>query len=362
MKPALTPRPPLSGIRPIFFILFSLLVLIGSSSAQEYRDIVAGSRPEFPGDLFFRDEFRIQWWYFTGHLTDAEGKEFGYEVTFFVAGVQKRKYRSRFGVNDLYISHFALSDISGKKYYHADAADSGAYGFAGAEAGRLRVWVNRNMLEGDIGKMHVTADDKAFSLDLVLTPTKPLVLHGDSGYSRKSAGSPLFSSLYFSSTRMETGGRLRIQGRTLPVKGISWFDRELSSRGLAPDLKGWDWFSLQLDDGREIMLYIMRRLDGSPDPASSGTIVGRDGRYRRLSLGDFSITVQDHYTSAKTKARYPSRWKVSIPTEGLELNVSPLLQDQEFVGMNSTGNYYWEGTCSVTGTAAGRAYVELTGY
>ena len=362
MTPAIIPRSFLTVILHVFFLFSFSPVLTGSGFAQEFRDVTEGSRPSFPWALFYRDDFRIQWWYFTGHLRDEAGKEFGYEVTFFVAGVQKREYRSRFGVNDLYISHFAISDITGKKYYHTDAADSGAYGFAGAESGELKVWVNGNALEGVMEKMHVRAGNGAYSLDLALTPTKPPVLHGDNGYSRKSAGYPLFSSLYFSFTRMETEGGLNIQGKPLRVKGTSWFDREISSRGLAPDQKGWDWFSLQLDDGREIMLYIMRRLDGSPDPASSGTMVSRDGRYRRLSQRDFSITVRDHYTSAKTKARYPSRWQVSIPVEGLDLDVSPLLRDQEFIGLNSTGNYYWEGTCSVTGTASGRAYVELTGY
>ncbi len=146
------------------------------------------------------------------------------------------------------------------------------------------------------------------------------------------------------------------------MKGKSWFDREISSGRTGHRLKGWDWFGIQLDDGREIMLYNLRNADGTVDQYSSGTLVFRDGTTRHLTINDFRIKVLRYYTSAKTGARYPAEWEISLPGEKLGLRVTPLLEDQEFIATYSTGNYYWEGSCSVRGSATGRAYAEMTGY
>jgi predicted secreted hydrolase len=210
--------------------------------------------------------------------------------------------------------------------------------------------------------MHLMASGGHTTLDLMLVPAKPVVLNGDRGYSIKSGDSPEIASWYFSYTDLKTEGRLAIGGTTFPVTGKSWFDREISSGTMGKGEKGWDWFSVQLDDGRDLMLYLMRKKDGTDDRYSSGTFVYPDGRYRHLTLGDFSITVLGHYTSKKTGAVYPSGWRVRIPSDNLDLRITPLIEDQEFVASSSTGNYYWEGDCTVQGSAAGRAYVELTGY
>jgi predicted secreted hydrolase len=218
------------------------------------------------------------------------------------------------------------------------------------------------VLEGTAEKMHLTARAGNHSIDLILTPDKPLVLNGEDGYSRKSGESPLIASYYFSYTRMATKGTLTVGGNPCQVAGESWFDREMSSRGLAKNETGWDWFSIQLDDGRDIMLYLLRRKDGSIDPFSAGTFVLRNGTYRHLSLAEFRVTVLNHYRSAKTGSRYPSKWEIVIPGEGMRLVVTPLIKSQELTGTPSTGPAYWEGTCKVEGTENGRAYVELTGY
>lgn len=342
--------------------LFIICFFAFPVTAQEYADVPRDYKPDFPRDFFFRKEFRIQWWYFTGHLFDDTGREFGYELTFFTVGVQKREYTSAFGLNTIYISHFAISDIAGKRFLFSDRADRGAYGFARAGADRLGVRVGKALMEGSMHRMHIRAADKDKSLDLIVRPVKPVILNGDGGYSRKSEESPAIASIYFSYPRLATEGTLKTGGAVFQVKGTSWFDREMSSRGLGKDEAGWDWFALQLDDGREIMLYMLRKKNGSLDRFSSGTFVYRDGTYKKLSAHDYTVTVLGRYTSKKTGARYPSLWRIDIPSENISLTVVPLLADQEFVASRSTRNYYWEGACRVEGSARGRAYVELTGY
>ncbi|MBA4371915.1 MAG: carotenoid 1,2-hydratase [Thermodesulfovibrio sp.] len=349
-------------------VLLSVLLCVGicpGAAVEEFREVTPDRVLKFPADFYFRPDYRLQWWYFTGHLSDKDGNEFGYELTFFIAGVQRREFQSAFGVRDIYVSHFALTDVSGKKYYYSDRSDSGAFGFAGADQKRLRVWVGRNLMEGTAEQIRLTASGEGREINLVLRPVKPLVLHGDKGYSRKAEDAPLSASWYFSYTRMETEGTLKTGDLVRSVSGTSWFDREMSAGRMGRGQKGWDWFALQLDDGREIMLYVMRKAGGTSDRYSSGTFVNRDGSSRHLSSGDFSITVLRYYTSEKTGARYPARWEVRIPSEGIVLKVTPLVREQEFVATHSTGNHYWEGACSVAnsdGTAGGRAYVEMTGY
>jgi len=343
---------------------------------KEYREIAPGHRPVIPGAFYYNKDYKIQWWYFTGHLFDDSGREFGYELTLFVLGIQKRHYRSQFGVNNIYVAHFAVSDPEQKKFYFTDTSDAGAFGLAGARGNLLKVWVDNDSLQGSPRQMHIRASGNAGSpesrmtfqganntaLNLVLTPEKPLVLNGDQGYSRKSSLSPYQASFYFSYTSLKTEGTLTLSGTDIPVKGQSWFDREISSRGLAAKQMGWDWFSIQLRDRREIMLYLLRNKDGSIDPFSSGTFVYSDGRYRHLQKDAFSVTVLSYYRSQKTGARYPAQWEIKIPSEEVALKITPLMEDQECIATATTGNRYWEGTCRVQGTAEGRAYVELTGY
>jgi len=346
----------------IYFITLLILITCTLASAQEYLDVTADYDVKMPQDFFYKQDYRVQWWYFTGHLSDETGREFGYELTFFVVNVQKRAYESRFGVNRIYISHFAVSDIAGNAFYFSDAADAGVYQYAGADDKQLKVWSGNNMLDGTFQDMRLRAADRDKSIELQLRPLKPLVLNGQKGYSRKSEDSPLIASVYFSYSQMSTQGELVIGDRVYAVKGKSWFDREISTKGLSEKQAGWDWFAIQLDDGREIMLYMLRNKDGSIDRYSSGTLVYRDGTYRHLAKDDFSVKVLSHYKSGKTGARYPAQWEVSIPSEKVSLRVFPLIQDQEVIALESTGNYYWEGACRVEGSARGRAYVEMTGY
>src|SRR5512139_3059910 len=130
----------------IIAFIWAVLALCPQAMAGEYRDVAPDYRLSIPEDLYLRKDFKVQWWYLTGHLRDGSGREFGYELTFFVVGVQQRPYKSRFGVNRVHISHFAVTDVGGKKFHFSDRSDSGAFGFAGADEGRLRVWVGGNSL------------------------------------------------------------------------------------------------------------------------------------------------------------------------------------------------------------------------
>lgn len=351
-----------------FFLIFLLNSQVQAISTEPatgaagFRDILPGEEPAFPAAFYYAAQYKVQWWYFTGHLYDKGGREFGYELTFFVFGIQKRKYRSRFGADNIYAAHFAITDPEQKRFLFTDTADRGAFGLSGASENKLKVWVEKNSLQGTPKKMRIRASAKPMAIDFILIPEKPVVLNGEHGYSRKSASSPKLASIYFSYTRLKTEGSLTIGRSTVPVTGASWFDREISSQGLAENLQGWDWFSIQLDDGREIMLYLLRNKDGTLDPFSSGTFVFKNGRYRHLEKGDFRVKVLDRYRSEKTGARYPAKWEIEVPSENIDLIATPLLQDQEFIATSSTGNHYWEGSCFIKGTATGRAYVELTGY
>ncbi len=352
-------------IRILMALLLAAALLLPPAPpllAGEYRDVRPGDRVVLPRDYFFREAYQVQWWYFTGHLEDGSGREFGYELTFFAVGVQTRPFESKFGLRRIYISHFALSDIAGKRFLYSDRTDSGAFGFAGAEAGRLQVWVGADSLIGSPERMQLQAAHDGRRINLILTPLKRPVRNGAHGYARKSEASPLNASLYFSLTRLKTVGEIAINDQVFPVTGQSWFDREISSSELDDRQVGWDWFALQLDDGRDLMLYRLRNRDGSIDAYSSGTLVDADGRSRTFTADSFSVKALRHYTSRKTGARYPAAWEITVSSENLRLVVTPLLEDQEFLAPHSTWNYYWEGACRVSGSAAGRAYVELTGY
>ncbi len=345
-----------------YLIIGTILLAVSLASAAEFRDITPDYRVRVPEDFSYTKDHRVQWWYFTGHLTDEKGREFGYELTFFVVNIQQRPYASRFGVNRIYISHFAVSDIARKTFLFSDDIDAGVYEYAGALDGAVKVWIGGNSLEGTFRHMRLKAADGEKSIDVSLEPVKPLVLNGVNGYSRKSEESPLLASAYFSYTKMRTTGTLTVGKTVHTVTGHSWFDREISTRGLGRKQAGWDWFAVQLDDEREIMIYLLRNRDGSLDRYSSGTFVYRDGSYRHLSIEDFSVTVRSHYRSRKTQARYPAGWEIAIPSERVALRVTPLIEDQEVIAVRSTGNYYWEGACRVEGSSRGKAYVEMTGY
>jgi predicted secreted hydrolase len=322
----------------------------------------------FPRDHAAHDRFASEWWYYTGHLRAPDGRRFGYELTFFRLGLRPGEVaaapgRSRWRGNQLYPAHFALTDERGKRFTFAERFARDALGAGFAATGRLAVRADAWALAGTAPfRMHAQSGDIA--LELALTTEKPPAIHGHDGISKKSACATC-ASHYYSMTRLRTQGVLVVRGERLPVTGLSWMDHEFGSSQLGPDLSGWDWFSIQLDDRRELMLYLLRRKDGSPVPESSGSLIERDGRVRYLPRGAFTVSATGSWHSPHTAGTYPSGWRVRVPVAGVDLVLTPVLVDQELV--NTVGGVsYWEGAVDVTGTAGGRplgaGYVELTGY
>ena len=312
---------------------------------------------------------------YTGNLQSADGSQYGYQLTFF-----RRRMRppeedklwesssSAWRTSQLFLAHAALTDITGKRFVHAETIARGALGMAGvrSESSATTVWV-RNWSARITPDVHsLTSTAGAFSLDLTLSSLKPPVLHGNGGYSLKGR-TPERASCYYSLTHLETIGVIVLDGRTVQVSGKSWMDHEFSSAPLDEGLAGWDWLSLQLSDGTELMVYLMREKGGATSSVSSGTFVPRAGSPVHLTRSQIEIQVLHHWTSPKSGARYPSRWNLRIPTLSLDLVVSPSYADQELMTPESTDITYWEGSVSAVGNVrdqkvSAKGYVELTGY
>lgn len=326
----------------------------------------------FPRDHGSHDDYGLEWWYFTGHVSDQSARRFGYEVTFFRKAVDDARVRdhpSRWALRHLYFAHLAVTDVEGAAFRFSEKLSRAAFGKAGADPGRMKVWIDRWVLEPvteDHHRLHLAAKDSGFGVDLTLTLTKPPVIHGREGISRKGAGTGQ-ASHYYSLTRLETRGTIRVRGEPFEVTGTSWMDHEFGSGGLGEDQVGWDWFSVQFDSNVELMLYLLRKRDGSHDPASSGTLIFPDGTSRHLEREDFVVRTQDQWTSPLSHAQYPAKWTLDVPSVPLRVTVTPVLADQELRTGNSTRVTYWEGAVDVRGhyrhaPVAGNGYVELTGY
>jgi predicted secreted hydrolase len=337
--------------------------------AATWQFALPGYQYQFPRDHGVHPQFKTEWWYFTGSLHTADGREFGYEVTWFRQGVlpERPANVSRFVVQDFKFAHFALSDISGAKFYFAQKISRGAYGDAGngdGSPGPL-AWIDDwRLTVQPSGAWRIVAAHEGISLDLTVTPQKPPVIEGEQGISVKSAGEG-HASCYYSYTRMSSRGQLTLPGAApLPVTGETWFDHEWATNQLAPDQAGWDWFSLQISDHSELMLYRMRLKNGQADTASSGTFIPQSGLPIYLKAADFILTPQAWWQSPGTDAHYPIRWRVQIPRLHMDVQVSTPLDDQE---LSLPGLVYWEGLIHIAGLSAGapvtgHGYLELTGY
>ena len=322
----------------------------------------------FPRDHAAHDGFASEWWYFTGHVQGQDGKRFGYELTFFRLGLRPGDPRPRRGEsawrgNELYPAHFALTDEAGKTFVHYERFAREALGAGFASTRVLDVRDEGWTLTGPSPfRLHASVDGKA--IDFALTSEKPPAVHGHDGISKKGPCATC-ASHYYSMTRLRTAGTLTYGGRRFGVDGLSWMDHEFGSDELQADQVGWDWFSVQLDDRREIMLYVLRQKDGSVTPQSSGSLVGADGRVTYLPRSAFVVEANGTWTSPHTGGVYPSGWRVRIPAAHVNVVLSPVLLDQELA--NTVGGVsYWEGAVDardgVSGRALGVGYVELTGY
>lgn len=340
---------------------------LGEGSTQGFARALAPRPFVFPADHGPHPEFRTEWWYYTGNLRTATGRHFGFQLTFFrIAMAPAMAPRaSAWGSRELYMAHFALTDTAARRFRSAGRLRRAALGLAGAQAQPFRVWVEdwlASGVAGDVVPVRLRAVEDDVGIDVTLDSVKPVVLQGERGLDRKGP-EPGNASYYYSLTRMTAQGRINVGGTSFDVTGLAWMDREWSTSSLGAGLVGWDWFALQLDDGRDLMLYQLRRADGSPDRFSGGSLVAADGSSRPLGVDDFRIEALETWTSPRGATRYPSRWRVSLPRERLELEVTPRLPDQELAFVVR----YWEGAVRVVGRADGHplggvGYVELVGY
>ena len=347
---------------------FLLLLLACSSLAHaQWKESLPGWNYEFPKDHGSHSGFKTEWWYFTGNVRTQEGVEFGYQLTFFRQGIIDPGTvipKSRFIQRDIKFAHFAVSDISSKKFRHFQKLSRGAYGEAGFDDGHRLAWIENWSCER-IGEhsFRLKAADTGIALDLILESPVAPVIHGGNGISQKSEGLGR-ASHYYSLTRMETKGSIEIDGLKHVLTGKTWFDHEWATNQLAANQTGWDWFSLQLEDGNDLMLFQIRTKEGGRDPYSSGTFVSQTGGSQKIEFADFNLVPIDWWTSPHTKARYPVAWKISIPSRKLDLTIRARFQDQELAAQPFS---YWEGAVGAEGTHDGRpvkgqGYLEMTGY
>lgn len=336
--------------------------------AAEWKTAAPGWHYEFPRDHHAHRDFKTEWWYFTGNLFDADGRRFGYELTFFRHGIQPATERdpnaSRFIVDDLKFAHFAITDISDQKFHFDQKTSRGAFGEAGFDDGKRIAWIeNWTLTATDDGGFDVAARTNFGELRLHLRAAKPPIVHGENGVSLKAADGSS-ASHYYSVPRLETSGEITLNGAAQPVRGETWFDHEWSSSQLRKGEVGWDWLCLQLDDGSELMLYRMRLAGGGVEPSSSGTWIAPNGMSTHLRASDFQMTPTAFWKSKASNAEYPIAWRVALPGQIASFAITPALDDQELKLGPIT---YWEGAIDATGTRdgkpiKGRGYLELTGY
>jgi predicted secreted hydrolase len=340
--------------------------LFGTGS-DSYRLAVPGYRYSFPADHFNHPEFQTEWWYYTGNLHSADGRRFGFELTFFRHGVDREpRPAGVWDVRDVWLAHLALSDLDGSHFFHTERLNRAGPGIAGADLNQGRVWNGNWQVRWKSAEQQLNAVAERFSIDLSLRSEKPPVIHGIDGVSQKSEGAGR-ASHYISLTHLISRGSVTIDGKTFSVEGLTWMDHEFFTHQLEANQSGWDWFSLQFEDGTELMLFRIRRKDGSADPFSAGTYVDATGRASHLAAGAFSVAPGKTWRSPDTGGEYPIEWKVQVPPLQIDASLSTRLPRQELTGKSDVTPAYWEGAIEVKGTKGGRqikgaGYLEMTGY
>ena len=338
-----------------------IALLLLFAAAPTYRQALPGYRYQFPRDHFEHTDFRTEWWYYTGNVHDRDGHRYGFELVFFRQGEHKGDAAnpSAWRIDDLYLAHLALTDIDGQRFRYYKRLNRSGPGVAGASAAQSRVWNGNWEAKWDpaSGAQTLTAVAEEIRFTLRLTPRTPPVIHGENGVSQKAAGAGK-ASHYVSFPRLDVSGKLN----GAEVAGSAWMDHEWFTHQLEPNQQGWDWFSVQLESGAELMLFQLRNVDGGSDAYSSGTYIAPDGRATHLKREDFQLQPLDYWTSSKTRARYPIRWRITVPSLHLELECAAAMNNQELVAEDASSPSYWEGAVTYSGTSRGAGYLEMTGY
>ncbi len=379
-EPRVSPKRP--DIMHAFRVLFCLLLLAPVARAAEFKLAVPPYSYQFPRDHNSHPAYATEWWYYTGHLQSKDGRKFGYQLTWFRTALAPSINRaSAWAARDLMFAHFALTDESGQKFYFTDRIGRANLGLNGADTNSKspRIWCGDWALKfgGKTGETQQirargTSDARAtngrdFALDLSQVALKSPVIHGENGVSQKSAGRGR-ASHYYSYTRLKTSGTIVVGNERLSVTGQSWFDHEFGSNQMDASQVGWDWFSLQFTDGRELMVYRLRLKNGKTEPYSSGTLIDKAAKARHLKLAEFKLTPLSTWKSTATGGNYPAKWRIELPREKMTLIVTPTVANQELRPSRTGANLsYWEGSVKASGTDNGRAisatgYLEMTGY
>lgn len=365
------------GAQPTTAVTASLLPLLTEENVAGYVRALEPGAIQFPRDLGSHNDYQLEWWYYTGNLQGADGREFGYQLTFFRRALAPEAADQALGIgadsaetpasnwrtNQVYLAHFTVSDVANGAFYQQERFSRGGVGLAGAQAEPYRIWLEDWSAEATApGTVRLRAQIAEATLDLTLKQTLPPVLHGDDGLSQKGP-EPGNASYYYSLVQQTTEGTLRLQDETFAVTGVSWKDHEYGTSALSGDAVGWDWFSAQFADGSALMLGQIRLADGGISPYSAGTFVTAMGEVRPLTAPDIELTVTDGWRSPTSGATYPAGWMIHIPSLALQLTAVPLMPNQEL----TVSTIYWEGAAAYEGTQAGqpitgRGYIELTGY
>ena len=345
--------------------IFSAFCLLPSALGSDFQPALPGYEFEFPRDHGSHDQYRTEWWYFTGHLRTEKGQRFGFEVTFFRVGVTPPDVPpgSRWDLRNLALAHFAITDVTRGRFRYYEKLNRASPFTASAAHDVLDVFNEgwRVAMTND-GGWRLVASSGNDRLDLILRSQKPPAIHGENGVSVKGEGIG-DASHYYSMTRLDATGA--IDGQR--CRGNAWMDHEFGSSKLRENQQGWDWFSVQLDNDSELMLYQIRRKDGALDPASSGSLITSDGGVIHIRHDQMRIEPLGRWRSPASGGTYPMGWHVSIPSFGVRLLIDPLLRNQELITSGSTQVTYWEGAVDVSGSfgnvaVSGAGYVEMTGY
>ncbi|MBW4468020.1 MAG: hypothetical protein KME07_21555 [Pegethrix bostrychoides GSE-TBD4-15B] len=330
----------------------------------------------FPQDFGAHNGYQTEWWYYTGNLATETGREFGFQLTFFrqalkpeaEVAINAAEPLSGWRGNQIYSAHFTVSDIVERQFYPAERFSRGTLGLAGAEAEPYKVWLedwSATEAEpgGELGTVRLLAKTAEVSLDLLVEQRLPPVLQGNRGLSQKGQ-EPGNASYYYSLVQQPTVGTVTVQGKPYAVTGLTWKDHEYSTSALTAGTVGWDWFSMQFDNGSALMLYLLRHEDGTLEDTSAGIYIAASGETTALSRQDWQVKVLERWKSPQNEALYPAKWQIEIPKLDIALQAEPLMPNQE---LNVATATYWEGAVKFAGQQGesllnGRGYVELTGY
>lgn len=352
---------------------FDLQAVLGARDVAGFERATAVPELAFPRDHGPHEGFRTEWWYWTGNVTSEGGRAYGFELVFFrqallpPAKASEGTARAALASRELVLAHAAVTDVGEQQFCNEerllrrDGLRAGMHLDANGPVvfcGDWRAEPTGPATSPDrFPPMRVSARGETFAFDLVLEAIKPLVLQGDRGLSQKSSEDGN-ASIYYSATRLAAKGTVEVDGASSNVTGSAWCDREWSTSALGEQQVGWDWFSLQFEDGCELTWYQLRRRDGSVDPHSQGTWTRADGTSERLALADVVVEPQGTWTAKDGRAAYPTSWRLRSPKLFLDAEVVPRVADQEL----RTRVRYWEGAVEVRGARRGVGYLEMTGY